>query len=675
MKSNTVTLFSNGIGHFRRIYKVSEKAQKVSIPFKNDCIGDVAASLQVFGKVRLDSPPSFTPANSNATSLRIEQDEALKSLLKQLSGSGITVTVLGAGTAPEKYTLLGLDTESVLRNDVEIRSDFVVAMKDGAVSRIRFSDVANIQFDDESVRTEIGKALKTNFQQIKPDSTLLDLTLTALEGETEAVVQYTIPVAAWKMRYAVRQDKGSFVLDGAAIIDNNTDEDWDNFIVSVVTGHPISFSTDIANVVVPTRHFVRLVDDQVLGNVQVDEGTKVMGMMAAAAAAPDYQRTRGKSQHMRKMSVQNVAQFGLESADSVEEFYDVQAQAPGVDSREVGDFCVFTNKEKITILSRKSAVVPMFSAPLPHAGLVLLYKDSEYNRRPYRTVKFKNETQYSLGKGKTVIYQDGVFSGECVLDVTKPGDNRMLPHCLENGVKIVKEPKGTESQRCSLSISDGVAIDELMHKAVAKYEIENKKDEAFKVALEHSNALTGNNLEVKVGGVEIKEQEKLVASNGFRFYFDLEARQSCTLTVTETSIERTTVAIGNYPSWLKINIVDTHNPLAENKQVQRCIEVQQRIDELTTEIRENQQRRGELVEQAKRVRENLSSAKDVTGAPTIQKWVDDLDTTETEIRKIDKEAIPQLQKSAKELQKDLSKEVAKIKAEWREEGKVKKASK
>ena len=51
---NDVTLFSNGIGHFRRIYHIKKSQnEKISIPFKRDHIGDVAASLQVFGKVKL----------------------------------------------------------------------------------------------------------------------------------------------------------------------------------------------------------------------------------------------------------------------------------------------------------------------------------------------------------------------------------------------------------------------------------------------------------------------------------------------------------------------------------------------------------------------------------------------------------------------------------------------
>lgn len=55
MRSNDVTLFSNGIGHFRRYYEV-DKNLEISIPFKKGHVGDVASSLQVFGNVKLHAP-------------------------------------------------------------------------------------------------------------------------------------------------------------------------------------------------------------------------------------------------------------------------------------------------------------------------------------------------------------------------------------------------------------------------------------------------------------------------------------------------------------------------------------------------------------------------------------------------------------------------------------------
>jgi len=672
-KTNDVTLFSNGIGHFRRVYNAPKDGEAaISIPFKTDSIGDVAASLQVFGKVKLTAPPSFTPANSNATSLAIEQDEAMKSLLRQLSGSTVQLT-LGSGS--NEYQLLGLDSETKVCDGNEVYTDYVVVMKDGSVYRYPLNNVQNIEFKDEAVRTEIEKALKTNFQKIKPDSTLLDLTLESLEGAEEFSVQYTIPVAAWKMRYAIREDKGNFTLEGAAIIDNNTDEDWDNFRVSVVTGNPISFSTDIANVVVPKRRFVHLVEQTTLGNVDVEEaygGGAVACGFEAMAAPPEAKMRMAAARGLGvKASVSNYASFGLETCDAEDLGYaGTAAQSPGVDSKEVGDFCIFTSKERITILARKSAVVPMFSVPLQHAGVVLLYKEENHATRPYRAVKFKNETDYSLGKGKTVIYNEGIFSGECVLESTKPGDNRMLPHCLENGMKVSKKTLPTESRLTAVRISDGVGLTEIVSTGVTEYTLTNKKNEPFKLALEHLSILGGENVMVDFEGVELQEQEKLSQSNGWRAYFTVGANQSATLKVTETRLDRREVNIVNHFRWVQQNVIESGKSIANDKTVKQCVEIQSQIDDKNRQIQEAQQRVAEVNQEREGVREDLRAAESVASGDKLTSWVAEIDAAKAEARKLQKETIPNLTKERDALLKSLQETLSTLAVSWSDQKKT-----
>lgn len=670
---NDVTLFSNGIGHFRRTYEVpAEQEESITIPFKTDFIGDVAASLQVFGKVRLVEPPSFTPANSNATSLNIDQADATKSLLTQLSGALVTLSKsalnLGALSTNEgdddksllsqrehiECHLVGVETRPEKTKDGVTQRDYVVYMQDGKVARIALDHLLSIQFNDDTVRTEIDKALKMNFQQIKPDSTLLDLKLTAKEA-TDAVIQYTIPVAAWKMRYAIREDDGKFTLEGAAIIDNNTDEDWDNFRISVVTGNPISFNTDIAEVVLPQRKYVKLVDDVVLGNVDVEEGSTMMGAVMPQAAA-----MRGGVARHAKMSVANYADFGMESCADMEALESAQyvAEAPGVESKEVGDFCVFTSKEPITILARKSAVVPMFTVPLSHAGVVLLYKETNHARRPYRAIKFRNETLDTLGKGKTVIYNEGVFSGECVLDTTKPGENRMLPHCLENGVKIVKEHKDNARRCTSIKVSEGVAINEILQLTTTGYTIDNKKDETFKLALEHRGTY-GNGATIEFTGVEIAEQEKL--SDGWRVYFEIGPKQKLELMSKETLIQHQEVHLGMETM---LHWISTGIPIKDNPQVVVCADLQKKIDDLEEQRDELKDRKSDLSQQADRVRRNIEA---VGEKGDVTNWIADLDATEREIRTIETITAPELKKQIADIREQLVAALQEIDLTWTDE--------
>lgn len=664
-RTNDITLFSNGIGHFRRVFAVGADSKRISIPFKKDHIGDVAASLQVFGAVRLVEPPCFTPQNSNATHLRIDRSHALVSLLKSLSGARCNVRM--ANTTFEGVVNLGVDEATKVKaEEIVVQQFLVILLGNGTIQRVDMEYVKNVEFIDEAVKTEIAKALKNNFQDIKPDSALVDLTLQATgKEETEAIVQYTIPVAAWKMRYAIRQDdNGALTLEGAAVVDNCTDEDWKDFRLSVVTGNPISFDTDIATVSLPQRRKIKLVDGDTQGNIAVEESYRESVVACAAAAGGGASKgARGiRSAGFSKMSMANYADFGLESADAErevalnDEMYSA-AQAPGVDSKEVGDFCIFTSKEPVTILARMSAVVPMFSVPLSKAGVVLYYNENYNQRRAYRAIKFRNETEYSLGKGKTLIYNQGTFSGECVLEPTKPGENRMLPHCMENGVKIYKETKSTDYRRVSLKISDSSATEQICYSSVTTYKLVNIKNEEFKLAIEHSNVLKAYpELTVETSGVDVKEREKLASNDGYRFYLELKPSETVVLTVTEVAMTEMISQINN-ANWLVSQVVNRNSVLSQDPQIKVCLEIAKQLDDVREEETSLSQRRQLLSQQGDRIRANLAAIKDGMAMP---EWVHDLHETELEIRKIDKEDSPALKAKRLELLRRQQEEIAKI---------------
>ena len=69
MAKNRATIYSNGIADFQRVFKVSKsKPTQIALPVRQQHLGDVLASLTVSGDVKIDSPPSFQPANSDAVS-------------------------------------------------------------------------------------------------------------------------------------------------------------------------------------------------------------------------------------------------------------------------------------------------------------------------------------------------------------------------------------------------------------------------------------------------------------------------------------------------------------------------------------------------------------------------------------------------------------------------------
>lgn len=690
-KYSNVTLFSNGMGHFRRIVNVPAGLVKnISIPFKREHIADVLESLSVFGNVKLARPPSFTPTNSNSTSLSIDPKNAGRSMFTALSGATVQVRShdygLGFGRYSKKegddfdpglnanvegvqYTLLGLE-EIPSADDGQL--DMLAVMRDGEVFRFLL-DTVTVEFLDDAVRSEIDKALKNNFQRIKPDSTFLDLAVEGVDiGEPSdgqidetAIIQYKIPVAAWKMRYNVRQDGDKFLLEGTAIIDNNTDEDWNDTLISVVTGNPISFySPDLAAINVPQRQTVNIVEANALGLVGGADAESVGSGrnrdVAARAACPP------PSAAYTSMAFGNTASFGLGGGGCAPEFG--VAVSSGVESKDVGDFCIFTSKEPISIASKRSAIVPMFTVPLTSAGSILLYKEENHASRPFRAVKFKNETGYSLGRGKVVIYQDGVFSGEAVLEAAKPGENRLLPHRLENGVKIVKENKGTETALRSINISHGVAVQQHVYTATTEYALTNKKNETFKVLIEHTRVLSQAKQPPEFSGVEVKEVEK--TTNGNRVYIELAPNESITLTVTERFVSGQKVhLVGNF-HWIVQNIFNPKLPLADHARLRTCSKLQTAIDACSLQIAAFQNKMADMDEDAERLRRNIeatkSAAKDGSSeaADIVSNWVVGLNNLDKEIRDIRKVQISALEAEREQISEGLDIELERIFVDW-----------
>lgn len=671
--SNHVTIYSNGMGHFQRVIQVpAEEGVKISIPFKKEHIADVLESLSVFGRVKYSVPPSYTPTNANDTSLMIESDDVTTSLLTALSGAKFSYRLLGEQTDWNESnnngwhvsTLMGFETISMLlegSSHVKVEDKLVTVMtEDGQATRLYFSEIAQYRFDEAAVQSEITKAIKHNFQKIKPDSTFLDLELASTTGKNEvATVTYKVPVAAWKVRYNIRQDaKGAFI-EGAALVDNCTDEDWIDTQISVVTGNPISFySPDLALVNVPIRQTVNIVENQSLGHVEAESGK----VLAASARGGVAMRSMSASPSYRTASAAS-ASFGMTEALEDASYSAPMAESAGVEVKEAGDFAVFTSRESVSIKAKKSAVVPMFTVGLSNASTVLLYKEASHNRRPYRAIKFINEATHDLGRGKVGIYDQGVFQGEAVIDLTKPGESRLLPFCLENGVRIIKEDKGTVNTVTKLTLAKGYSHEERRYVGTTEYAVTNKKAEPFKVMIEHVSLLPSATTPPIVEGVDVKELEKL--SNGYRIYFELAPKQEFTVVVTETFIKQSEQGFFNNYNWLLSNIINPKHPLGANETVQKCLALQAEAEKVDQEITSQKQAISSLDEDATRLRANIGSVKEEAGtAATRTKWVKALDDAEEGIHNIKKKVLPGLDKRKKELQLQIVEALKAIHAEW-----------
>ena len=139
MSHNRAVIYSNGIADFHRRFTVrKEEPKQIAIPVRRDHIGDVLASLNVYGEVAMKLPPSFRPANENEGNFNIQAADVIE---------GVAVSLCGATVKIEKSdgailgTLMGLHGEDEWANQHKVHSKFLVVSGDDGMQKIPIKEI------------------------------------------------------------------------------------------------------------------------------------------------------------------------------------------------------------------------------------------------------------------------------------------------------------------------------------------------------------------------------------------------------------------------------------------------------------------------------------------------------------------------------------------------------
>ncbi len=664
MTENHVIIYSNGIADFQRCYAVGVGAtQQISIPVRQDHLADVLASFNVFGNVKLASPPTFRPSNELEGNLSISPANVLESLARDLSGTQVRVERVG-GTV--EGTLVGLHQEQEANTGEPVEVKSVIVLAADGLRRCPLREIQSLQFLDEDVQQEISKGLQRNYQRIKPNSTFVELELSAAEESAEAIVQYTIPAAAWKISYRLRMaEERAAELQGFAIVDNNTDEDWTDFRVSVVTGEPITFTTDLAESKSPARKHVNLVADTALGAVElaahefgegagIDDDTSTLFHASIEGQPPQKLMARSRLSSLASRST---------------------AETPSADVREVGDFSVFESQSTVTIPAQRSTVIPVFNLEVAEVKRVLHYKEANHPERPYRSIDFTNTATFSLARGVCTVFEEGAYAGSCIMPALKTDESRLLPHALETGVTVRHEPREQRGKVVALRLSEGFCYTSTRQRRKTHYHITNNRDQQFQLYLDHVFNLREPETEATLrrDGNEEPLAVHAKISGGLRFMLELPPKSTLTITVTEQRIDSTQVQIVSVSKthenlqigWIEDNLVKANGPLASDPAVLSCLRIQRELESQKREISNAVQETERLAERQERLRQNIKTG----GQDELtNRWRKELDEAEQAIRSIEEEQLPGLRTAEQALRSRLREALQSLSAEWSDAG-------
>src|SRR6185436_19906355 len=153
---------------------------------------------------------------------------------------------------------------------------------------------------------------------------------------------------------------------GWAILENTTDEDWDQVEVSFVAGSPMSFIMDLYTAYYPQRSEIPVG----VTAAPRPEGLKLAEKAAAAPPAPGApsggMRARGAADKKALDAMpaerelgENLARRAEMRKNFAEELEN--AVAPAVSGVDVGDLFAYQAKEKVSVKRGQAALVPILS--------------------------------------------------------------------------------------------------------------------------------------------------------------------------------------------------------------------------------------------------------------------------------------------------------------------------
>src|SRR5262249_44992804 len=151
------------------------------------------------------------------------------------------VTVTGARTLSGR--ILSVTTEQVQlpNGDGLVQRTRVSLMTPLGVSQFLLEDTESLTFTDQTLQAAVEKALGAMSEHGAKDERVLQVT-TLGQGERKVTVGYVVGTPLWKTSYRLTLDSDPAAklaeLQGWAVLENMSGEDWNEIQLTLVSGNP-----------------------------------------------------------------------------------------------------------------------------------------------------------------------------------------------------------------------------------------------------------------------------------------------------------------------------------------------------------------------------------------------------------------------------------------------------
>ena len=250
-----VVLFNSGVGYFSRSGEVEGDA-RVDLTFPEADVNDLLKSmvLEDFngGRVSAVNYDSREPIARTLSSfaINLNGNPTFAGIVSQMRGERIEVAVSAtAANQPGKLTgtIVGVERQRVPAGAQTVDVEVLNMCCAEGMRAVKLSDVQSLRFSNPVIESEFRRALEVLAQSHDNGKKAVQLHF-AGDGKRKVQVGYVIEAPIWKTSYRLlMSEKDKPYLQGWAMVENPTDEDWNGVKMALISGRPVSFKMDLYN--------------------------------------------------------------------------------------------------------------------------------------------------------------------------------------------------------------------------------------------------------------------------------------------------------------------------------------------------------------------------------------------------------------------------------------------
>jgi hypothetical protein len=502
-----VVMFSSSVGFFEHRGEI-EGNRQIEFAFKTADINDLLKSLVVQdrggGLVTAVNYGSPEPISRTLRTFAIDLTETptLAEILQQLRGQRVKVDAPGAISG----VIVGVEVRRTTVGYKETEVEVLNLRTAEGLRSVRLDDIVLTRFEDEKIDQQFQQALDLLATEHSTDQKRVKLDFRG-EGKRQVAVGYIQEAPVWKTSYRlVLDDEKQPFLQGWAIVENTTPQDWKDVQLTLVSGRPISFLMDLYEPLFMSRPWVQPEQHAFLRPRVYDQDLVSREQEFQKAADVASGRRRGRSGGFfggggGMMGGGGMGGFGggfggeqpqegrpmvTSVVPVVDQDMDlkrgVQSAASGED---VGELFRYVIQQPVTLGRNESAMLPIVNDAVK-GEKVAIYNPGVHAKHPLSGLRLTNTTPLHLLQGPITLFDGGEYAGDARIEDIPPGSTRLVSYALDLETEIAVEDKPSQRLLVALSIRKGGLHIKHKESRQTDYVVKNSSDRAKQVLIERS---------------------------------------------------------------------------------------------------------------------------------------------------------------------------------------------